>query len=96
MIVNSSILAIVELLNLQFMWSLACTRMKLLPEEALVALTLNGAAALDVAVKVGSIEVGKFADLLLTEPMAGLARMPYYYSRDQIATVIMGGDVLEK
>jgi imidazolonepropionase len=82
--------------NMQFMWSLACTRMKLLPEEALVAMTLNGAAALGVADQVGSIEVGKHADMLVTEPMEGLARMPYYYSRDQIEIVVMGGDVIEK
>ncbi len=82
--------------NMQFMQSLACTIMRLLPEEALVATTLNGAAALGISQQVGSIEVGKRADLLITEPMESLDRLPYYHTRDQIKTVIVAGQVLEK
>lgn len=82
--------------NMQFMHSLACTVMRLFPEEALVATTLNGAAALGLSEQVGSIEVGKRADLLVTDPMESLARLPYYHTRDQIGTVIVGGEVLEK
>ncbi len=82
--------------NMQFMQSLGCTIMRLLPEEALVATTLNGAAALGLSDQVGSIEVGKRADLLITEPMDSLARLPYYHTRDQIKTVIVGGQVLQK
>lgn len=82
--------------NMQFMHSLACTIMRLLPEEALVATTLNGAAALGLSHQVGSIEVGKRADLLITDPMESLARLPYYHTRDQIKTVIVDGQVLDK
>lgn len=82
--------------NMQFMWSLACTRMKLLPEEALVAMTLNGAAALGVSEKCGSVEVGKYADLLITEPMENLARMPYFFARDQVEMLVMAGELIEK
>ncbi len=78
--------------DLQFIWSLACTKMKLLPEEALVALTLNAAAALDLSHEVGSIEVGKRADLLVTEPMESLAQLPYYPARNQIEQVMIGGE----
>ncbi len=77
--------------NMQFMWSLACTKMKLLPEEALVAITLNGAAALGMSHEIGSIEPGKRADLLITEPLESLAEIPYYHSRDQIEIVIIDG-----
>jgi imidazolonepropionase len=82
--------------NMQFVMSLACTRMRLLPEEALVAMTLNGAAALGVSDQVGSIEIGKFADLLITEPMESLARLPYYFARDQVEMVVMNGLLIEK
>lgn len=82
--------------NMQFIWSLACTRMKMLPEEALVAMTLNGAAALDISLETGSLEVGKRADLIITEPMESLARMPYYPARDQVEAVVAGGQLFEK
>jgi imidazolonepropionase len=77
--------------NMQFMMSLACTRMKLLPEEALAAATLNGAAALGMSHEIGSIEPGKRADLVVTAPMEGLAEMPYYFCRDQVETVFIQG-----
>lgn len=77
--------------NMQYMMSLACTRMKLLPEEALAAITLNGAAALGMSEEIGSIEPGKRADLIITTPMDSLAAMPYYYCRDQVETVIVDG-----
>ena len=82
--------------NMQFMISLACTVMRLLPEEALIATTLNGAAALGLSDQVGSLELGKRADLLITDPMESLARLPYYHTRDQIAMVISGGEVYDK
>lgn len=82
--------------NLQFMMSLACNRMRLLPEEALVACTLNGAAALDMAADCGSIEVGKRADLLLTETLDNLAQIPYFFGRDQVAGVMIGGQLHQK
>lgn len=82
--------------DMQFMLSLACNRYKLLPEEALVACTLNGAAALDLAKEVGSLEVGKRADVLITEPMENLAQLPYYFARDQVEMVIARGELIEK
>lgn len=82
--------------NMQFVMSLACTRMRLLPEEALTAMTLNGAAALGVADQVGSVEVGKYADLIITEPMESLARLPYYFARDQVEMLVMNGQLIEK
>ncbi len=77
--------------NMQFIMSLACTKMKLLPEEALVAMTLNGAAALGLSHEIGSIEPGKRADLLITAPLESLAEIPYYFCRDQVEIVIIDG-----
>lgn len=79
--------------DMQFMWSLACTKMRLLPAEALTAMTLNGAAALDMAHEVGSIEIGKRADLLISHPMDTLAQFPYYPAKNQIAHTIAGGEI---
>lgn len=52
-------------LNLQFVINLGCLKYKLTPEEVLTAVTLNGAAAIDMADKVGSVEPGKQADLVI-------------------------------
>ena len=52
-------------LNLQFVINLGCLKYKLTPEEVLTAVTLNGAAAIDMADKVGSVEAGKQADLVI-------------------------------
>ena len=52
-------------LNLQFVINLGCLTYKLTPEEVLTAVTLNGAAAIDMADKVGSVEVGKQGDLVI-------------------------------
>ena len=76
---------------MQFMMSLACTKMRLLPEEALAAITLNGAAALGMSHEIGSIEPGKRADFVITAPMESLSALPYYYCRDQVETVIIDG-----
>ena len=59
-------------------------------------MTLNGAAALDMSRETGSLEVGKRADLIITEPMESLARMPYYPARDQVEAVIAAGQLFEK
>ena len=52
-------------LNLQFVINLGCLKYKLTPEEVLTAVTLNAAAAIDMAEKVGSVEVGKQGDLVV-------------------------------
>lgn len=54
-------------LNMQFVINLGCLKYKLTPEEVLTAVTLNGAAAIDMADKVGSIEEGKQGDLVIWE-----------------------------
>ncbi|MBQ7713979.1 MAG: imidazolonepropionase [Oscillospiraceae bacterium] len=52
-------------LNMQFVINLGCLKYKLTPEEVLTAVTLNGAAAIDLADKVGSVEAGKLGDLVI-------------------------------
>jgi len=77
--------------NMSFQMALACIYMQMLPEEALVACTLNGAAALELSGECGSIEVGKAADLLISKPLDNLSMIPYHFGSNLIEKVIVGG-----
>ncbi len=80
--------------NMNTVLSLACTRMKLLPEEAINAATLNAAAAMGLAGELGSIAIGKRASLIITRPIPSPAALPYHFGSDQIDTVIIDGAVI--
>lgn len=80
--------------NMQLMISLSCIRMKLTPEEAVNAATLNTAYALELSSDQGSITVGKRANLFITRPMPSLAYFPYAYGTPLIETVILDGRVI--
>lgn len=79
--------------NMPFVISLACIQMKMLPEEAINAATLNGAKAMELAGEMGSIAPGKLANVLLTKPINALANLPYAFGSDLIERVIVGGKV---
>jgi imidazolonepropionase len=76
--------------NMQFVISLACTQMKMLPEEAIHAATLNGAAALEMSDQLGSIAVGKKAHFIITKSIPSLAYIPYRFADSVIERVIIG------
>ncbi len=78
-----------------FVVALACTQMKLSPEEALNATTINGAYALELSHEIGSITRGKRANVFITKPMSSLAIMPYYFGVDQVSKVIINGEVFD-
>lgn len=75
-----------------FVISLACTQMKLTPEEAFNASTINGAAALELSASHGSITAGKIANLIITEPVSSLAYLPYAFGDNWIEQVIINGE----
>jgi len=77
--------------KMPFVVSLACIMMKMLPEEAIQAATLNGAFALESAHEFGSILVGKYANIIITRPMPSLAYLPYSFGSDLIEKVILKG-----
>ncbi len=77
--------------NMNLMVSLACIKMKMTPEEALSAATLNGAAALEMGHQLGSIEKGKKANLLITKPMQNASFIPYNFGHNPLAQVILNG-----
>ncbi|MCM1072091.1 MAG: imidazolonepropionase [[Clostridium] fimetarium] len=78
--------------DMRFVWTLACAKMKLTPEEALNAMTVNTAAALGLAADGwGSITPGGPASLIITKPLPSLAYIPYAYTEPWIEQVILKG-----
>jgi len=80
--------------NMSFILSLACIKLKMLPAEALNALTINGAAALLLGDQLGSITPSKSANLIITKPVSSLAYLPYSFGASWIDKVVIGGRVL--
>ena len=77
--------------KMPFAVSLACIKMKMLPEEAINAATMNGAVAMELENTVGSIAIGKLANLFITKQIPSLAYLPYAFGGDHIETVILNG-----
>lgn len=77
--------------DLNFALALSCIKMKLLPEEAFNAITINAAYALGYEKSLGSIEKGKNAHLIISKPNTSLNLIPYSMSSDWIQHVIAGG-----
>jgi imidazolonepropionase len=76
--------------NMNFILSLACTQMKMTPEEAIHACTLNGAAALELTDTLGSIKIGKKANFIITKSISSYALLPYYYGNNLIEEAVIG------
>jgi len=77
--------------NMNFVLSLACIQARMLPEEAINAMTLNSAAAMQLEHELGSITVGKRASLIITKEIPSLAYLPYAFGNDHIDTVLIDG-----
>jgi imidazolonepropionase len=75
--------------NMNLILSLACSQMRMTPEEAINACTINGAAAMEVNDKLGSIKVGKKANLIITKAIPSLAYLPYAFGTNLIEKVII-------
>jgi imidazolonepropionase len=81
--------------NMQFILSLGCTQYKMLPEEAINAVTVNGAAAMGLLEELGSIAVGKKANVFITREIPSLEYMPYAFGSNKVEQVILGGKVIK-
>lgn len=79
--------------NMNFVLSLACIKLRMRPEEAINAATLNGAAAMELSGELGSIAKGKKANLFITRPMSSLAILPYSFGQLQIETIVLNGKI---
>lgn len=80
--------------NMNLAVSLACTQMKMLPAEAINAATLNAAYAMGVEREVGSITVGKRADLIVTRSLPSLGAIPYNFGMPVVESVILNGQLV--
>ncbi|MDZ7878422.1 MAG: imidazolonepropionase [Saprospiraceae bacterium] len=77
--------------NMPFLVALSCIQLRMTPEEAINAATLNGACAMELDPSVGSITRGKIANLIITKSMPSLAFLPYSFGNNLIEKVIIKG-----
>ena len=80
--------------NMRFVMALGCIRMRLTPEQSFNACTINTAYAMGVSDILGSITVGKKANLIITKPVPSLAFIPYSHQTPVIEKVILNGTVI--
>ena len=80
--------------NMNFVMALSCIQMKMLPEEAINAATINGAFAMGLENELGSIRVGKKANLIFTKAMPSLSYWPYSFGDNMIDKVMIGGEFI--
>jgi imidazolonepropionase len=80
--------------NMNFVISLACMQMKMLPEEAINAATINGAFAMEIENNYGSITTGKKANLIFSKTVPSLAYIPYSFGNNLIDKVMINGEFI--
>jgi imidazolonepropionase len=81
--------------NMNFVVATACIKMKMTPEEAINAATINGAYAMGLSETHGSITRGKKANLILTKPISSYYQIPYAFGSNLIESVFVEGKILE-
>lgn len=80
--------------DMKFVVSLACIKMRLQPNEALNAATINGACAMGESKNYGSIAKGKVANFFITTPLPSVDYIPYAYTTPIVKKVVLGGKVV--
>ena len=80
--------------NMNFVVATACIKMKMTPEEAINAATLNGAYSMGIAETHGSITRGKIANLIITKPINSFYELPYQFGNNLIEDVILRGELV--
>ena len=80
--------------NMNFVISTACIKMKMTPEEAINAATINGAYAMGISNQYGSICRGKKANVIITKPMESYSYIAYAFADNHIDTVILHGQIM--
>ena len=79
--------------NMNFVVATACIKMKMTPEEAINAATINGAYAMGISETHGSIAIGKKANLIITKPIPSYYQLPYAFGSNLIDTVLIEGEI---
>ena len=80
--------------NMNFVVATACIKMRMTPEEAINAATINGAYAMGISETHGSITIGKKANLIITKPIPSYYQLPYAFGSNLIETIIIEGEIL--
>ena len=80
--------------NMNFVVATACIKMKMTPEEAINAATINGAYAMEISETHGSITKGKKANFILTKPISSYYQIPYAFGSNLIESVFIEGEIL--
>ena len=81
--------------NMNTVITMACIQMKLIPEEAVNAATINGAFAMGLGNSLGSVTMGKKANLIITSRVPSLAYLPYSFGSNLIHKVIIRGSFID-
>ncbi|MBC2845236.1 imidazolonepropionase [Winogradskyella flava] len=79
--------------NMNFIVGAACVKLKMTPEEAINAATVNGAYAMGISNMYGSITRGKKANLIITKPLHHYNEIPYAFAHDPVDQVIINGQL---
>ncbi len=79
--------------NMNLVVSLACIKMKMTPEEAINAATINGAYAMELEKEVGSITKGKKANFMVTKEIPSYTFLPYAFGTNSIESVYLNGKI---
>jgi imidazolonepropionase len=82
--------------NMKLIMSLACIKLRMLPEEVINAVTINSAYAMGLSETHGSIAKGKVANVFITKEIPSYEFMPYAYGSDLIDTVILKGKIIKR
>jgi len=80
--------------NMQLIVSMASILYKMLPEEAINATTINTSYAMGISDKLGSIALGKKANVFITTEIPTYEYLPYYYGTNKVETIILNGEVI--
>ena len=81
--------------NMNFVVATACIKMKMTPEEAINAATINGAYAMDISKTHGSITIGKKANIIITKPINSIYELPYAFGSHLIDSVFIEGIIVK-
>ncbi|SEA30889.1 imidazolonepropionase [Flavobacterium gillisiae] len=80
--------------NMNFVVATACIKMKMTPEEAINAATINGAYAMGISDTHGSITIGKKANIIITKPIPSYYQLPYAFGSNLIDSVFLEGKII--